>query len=153
MNELIWILLDADQYEDAYPWALKGLEKFPQSRFFLWGAAKSAFALERYSDAMTYYQQLLISIINAPFNNYYNEFICRLNLALCFEKLGRYPQVATQLDILEFMPLSLEIEQRLKKQRKQLTQLKKKLLYLANVGNFRDSSITKHDFADEQRSQ
>lgn len=153
MNELIWILLDADKTEEAYCWALRGLEKFPQSRFFLWGSAKSAFVLENYSAAVTHFQQLLDSIINAPFDNYYNEYICRVKLAQCFEKLGKFADASAQIIYIESLPLSPGIEKKLKKQREELSQLKKKLTSIAENEYPADSLITKHDFADKQRSQ
>jgi len=138
MNELIWILLDAKRPGEAYAWAINGLEKFPQSRFFLWGAAKSAFALEQYSDAALYFQQLLLSIVDAPVDNNYNEYICRVKLAQCFDKLGRPSDAAAQIEIVQSLPLSPEIKTKLKKQQTQLNQLKKKL-----------SLIPKNEFANK----
>ncbi len=153
MNELIWILLDAGQAEEAYGWALIGLGKFPQSRFFLWGAAKSALALENYSAAADHFQQLLASIITSPVDNEYNEYICRVKLAHCFEKLGRWAEAQAQIAITESLPLSAELEQKLKKQRAELIQLKARLTALIQADLPADSSVTKHKFADKQRGQ
>jgi len=133
INELIWILLDSGRADRAYSWALKGLEKFPQSRFFLWGAAKSAFALDDHSNAAIHFQQLLTSIMNTPCDNYYNEFICRVKLAQCYAKLGKYSAASCQIGILHSLPLSPELEKRLKKQQKQLSRLKKKLSFVASL--------------------
>lgn len=153
MNELIWILLDWGNADEAYSWALRGLEKFPQSRFFLWGAAKSAVALEDYTNAVIHFQELLQSIINAPFNNYYNEYLCRVKLVQCFEKLERYSDASYQMEILESLPLAPEIEAKLKRQQKELSQLKKKLSLIAKQRCPADSLVSKYDFTDEQRSQ
>lgn len=153
MNELIWILLDAGKAKEAYVWALKGLKKFPQSRFFLWGAAKTAFVLEDYSASVTYFQQLLDSIIKAPCDNYYNEYICRAKLAQCFAKLGKFADASAQIIYVESLSLSPEIEKKLKKQREELSQLKKKLTLIAKNEYPGDSLATKYDLADEQRSQ
>jgi len=153
MNELIWILLDSGKADEAYSWALRGLKEFPQSRFFLWGAAKSSLTLENYSVAVIYFQQLLDSIIKAQFDNYYNEYICRIKLAQCFTNLRRFPDAISQIVILESLPLSAEIEHKLKNQRKELSQLKKKLSFFANNQYPADSLVSKYDFADKQRSQ
>ena len=153
MNELIWILLDAGKTEEAYSWSLKGLEKFPQSRFFLWGVAKSAFTLEDYVASATHFQQLLVSIINSHFDNYYNEYICRLKLAQCFEKLGKFADASAQIVCVESLPLSPAIEKKLKKQRAELSQLKRQLAFIAKIEYPADSLATEHDFADKQRSQ
>ena len=153
MNELIWILLDAGRHEEAYFWALKGLEKFPQSRFFLWGAAKSSFALGQYHPAANHYQQLLNSIANARLNNHYNEYICHVNLARCFAELGNYAEAVDQIQIVESLSLSPDLEKKLKKQHKLVQQLKKRLYYVAGTEQHPDSSISKNEFADKQRRQ
>lgn len=153
MNELIWILLDAGKAEEAYCWASRGLEKFPQSRFFLWGAAKSAFAFENYTASVTHFQQLLTSIINSPFDNYYNEYICRLKLAQCFSKLGKVADASAQIVCAESLSHSPGIEKKLKKPRAELSQLKKQLTLIAKNNYPADSLATEHDFADKQRSQ
>ena len=153
MNELTWILLDAGNADEAYSWALKGLEKFPQSRFFLWGAAKSAVTVENYSAAVPLFQKLLDSIIQAPFDNYYNEYICRIKLAQCFEKLGRFAEASVQIIYVESLPLSPGINKKLKKQHKELSQLKKKLSFIAKIECPLDSLSTEYDFANKQRSQ
>lgn len=131
MNELIWILIDRDRPEDAYHWAMRGINKFPQSRFFLWGIAKSAYTLGRYSEAINYYQQLLFSITTDSFNNHYNEFICRVHLAQSFEKLERYHEANEQIEILGSLAITDDIEIKLKKQRKQFAHLKKRLSLIA----------------------
>ncbi len=153
INELIWILLDSGRANEAYAWALKGLEKFPGSRFFLWGASKSAFVLEDYSASAAHFQQLLDSIINAPFDNYYNEYLCRLKLAQCFEKLDRFADASAQIEMIDSLPLSPETEKKLTKGRKELSQLKTKLTFIAKREYPADSLTSKYDLADKQGSQ
>ncbi len=143
MNELIWILMDRNRPEDAYYWAMQGITKFPQSRFFLWGMAKSAYALGKYSEAINYYQHLLFSISSDSFNNHYNEFICRVHLAQSFEKLERYTEANEQINILESLTLSPDIESKLKKQRKQLAHLKKSLSLIAEHSQPAEYFVTK----------
>lgn len=153
INELIWILLDSERAEEAYSWALKGLEIFPQSRFFLWGAAKSAFAAEDYSNAFIHFKELLKLIVNSPFDNYYNEFICRVKLARCYNKLGKYDESYYQLEILQSLPISNKTKNKLKKSKKELSELEKSLAIIASSKSSADSLITKNNFANEQSSQ
>ncbi len=153
MNELIWILLDAGRAAEAYAWALSGLKQFPQSRFFLWGAAKSAFAMQDYSAAAVHFQRLLASIVNSQTDNDYNEFLCRLKLAQCYEKLGELNQASQQLAAIESLPLTAELQNKLKKQRGELSQLKSRLPKLAQIESPIDSSVAEHQLADKQRSQ
>lgn len=142
MNELIWILLDRNRPEDAYYWAMKGIINFPQSRFFLWGMAKSVYALGKFSEAAHCYQQLLLSIASESFNNHYNEFICRVNLIQCYEKLGRYKEAIELIDHLDTLPLSQDIEIKLKKQQKQFALLKKRLAHISERNQPTESLVS-----------
>jgi len=127
MNELIWMLLDAGLSGEAFAWSLRGLEKFPDSRFFLWGAAKSTLALEKWSDAEHYFTVLLSSITAEPINNGYNEYICRINLAEIYFEQKRYEHAQSQLDQLASLKLAPEIEKKLVEQRNRASKLQKKL--------------------------
>lgn len=133
MNELIWILLDRNRPEDAYYWASKGIDQFPRSRFFLWGMAKSAYALASYAESVGYYQQLLISLTSDSLNNHYNEYICRLHLAEGLEKLERCQEANDQIIALDSLRLSNHIENRLKKQQKQFALLKKRIALISDL--------------------
>lgn len=127
MNEIVWILLEYEKPEEAFAWSMKGLEKFPDSRFFLWGAAKSASALKDYPAAIEFFQKLLASITASLNNNYYNEYICRLNLARCFFEIENYIETKNQLNFLKSLKLSSKIQKRLKKQLAQTQELTSKI--------------------------
>lgn len=151
MNELIWMLLDSNRPAEAYAWATRGLEQFPRSRFFLWGAAKSALTLERYPTAAAHFQQLLQSLLSAPVNNHYNEFLCRVHLAHCLMEIGEYAAASAQIDTLESLPLDPGIEKRLKKHQELASRLKKRLSTFAATNFWLKESIAKEQFADKQR--
>ena len=51
LNQLIWILLDFKDFEEAERIAKKGLELYPTSRFFLYPAAITAQSLGKWLDA------------------------------------------------------------------------------------------------------
>ena len=127
MSELTWRLLDANKPDQAFECAKRGLNIFPQSRFLLWGAAKSAYVSKQYKTALSYYQKLLQSITNSYPNNHYNEYICRLKLARINFKIKNYPSVQQQLKILDSLTLSSDIADRLARQQKEKKQLKKQL--------------------------
>ena len=127
LNELVWILLDAGKPEQAFNYAQTGLEKFPQSRFFLWGAAKSAYAMKNYNAAINYFQKILDSIIKSTPNNHYNEYICRVKLAECYLEIADLAEAKNQIGILKSLKLAPEIKKRLKKQRKLLIKFEKML--------------------------
>ncbi|MBC8183387.1 hypothetical protein H8E88_20030 [candidate division KSB1 bacterium] len=122
LNELIWILIDADKPNEAFEYARKGLEKFPESRFFLWGAAKSAYAQKNYPAATYYFKKIIKSITQSNFNNHYNEYICRLNLVKCYLETDNIKEAKNQIKFLKSLKLTPEISKRLKKQKKRLKQ-------------------------------
>lgn len=90
INELVWILIDAGRVTDALKWAKLGSQKYPQSRFFMWGIAKCYFNLNQFNKALEYYQIILNSIRQEPFNNHYNEIICYYKIAHCHFHLEQY---------------------------------------------------------------
>ena len=122
LNELIWILIDAGKPGEAFNYAQKGLEKFPESRFYLWGAAKSATAKKDYSTAIYYFQKILESINQSGFNNHYNEYICRLNLVNCYFETSNTAEVKNQIHIIKSLEIDPKILKKLKKQIKRLKQ-------------------------------
>jgi len=151
MNELVWMLLEYDKPERAYQWALTGLQHFPDSRFFLWGAAKCAMALEKYDTAQVYFQRILDAILQNNPNNHYNEYLCRLNLARCHIHLEEYDCAQQQIDQLKALPLSSNIIHRLKKQRNQCEQLERQVTKIRLNDQSCLPSSTKHDSTNEQR--
>ena len=154
MNELIWILIDSEKPEEAYSWTLRGLKKFPQSRFFLWGAAKSTYAMEKYPEAVKYYQELLSTITCLQDNNHYNEYICRLNLAKSYVKLESFTEATIEIEILKTLSLSEKIAKKLSKQKKEAAALENEIrnnLYAKQSAN--NVSTSKNNFTDEQSSQ
>ncbi|MDW7682189.1 MAG: hypothetical protein SCK70_16620, partial [bacterium] len=151
MNELVWMLLEYNKPERAYEWALTGLQHFPDSRFFLWGAAKCAMALEQHDSAQIYFQRILDAIVQNNPNNHYNEYLCRLNLTRCHIYLDQYDCAQQQIDQLKSLSLSPKITHRLKKQRNQCDQLERQVKKIRLDNNSSSLSTTKHDSTNEQR--
>jgi len=128
LNELIWILIDAGKPVEAFGYAQQGLEKFPQSRFFLWGAAKSACAYHNYYSAILYFNQILESLLVENYNNHFNEFICRLNLIHCYFATSNLSEAKKQIAILKALHIDPKIQKKLNKQKKRLEQFERKLI-------------------------
>jgi len=127
LNELVWILIDADEPDEAFEYAKKGLQKFPESRFFLWGAAKSASALKNYPTAINYFQKIIESITQTSFNNHYNEYICRFNLIKCYIETNNIAAAKNQLTMLKSLKIAPKVQKRLKKQKKLFKEFEKML--------------------------
>ncbi len=149
MNEIVWLLLAYEKPRAAFNWSLKGLAQFPDSRFFLWGAAKSAYALSDYAAAIQYFQKILDSISRAEPNNYYNEYLCRLKLARCFFETENYPETKVQLESLKALKLSPEIKKKLSPHRTEAEALAQQLSRIQPPKDL----TSENDPADKQRSQ
>lgn len=98
MNSLAWIEFDRKRFQVALYLFRQGLERYPGSRFFLWGVAHTCFRLEIYQDAVVCYQQLLDLILSENTNNGYNEAECHLKLGLCFYELEDYRKAVQHFD-------------------------------------------------------
>ena len=80
MNSFCWIALEEENYEEGWQMVSLALEEFPDSRVFLWCAAKLAAKLENWQTSADYYQKILSSLKEKGMLSVYNELICRKNL-------------------------------------------------------------------------
>jgi tetratricopeptide (TPR) repeat protein len=92
LSNLAWIYIQEEQYEDAIQCAQKGLDVFPNSRFFLWPLGDAQFHNGDFSKALETYQVLLESVIGEEFNNHYNEIVLHLKIGKCWFELGEMDQ-------------------------------------------------------------
>ena len=113
INELTWILIDAGETSAALEWARRGLQKYPDSRFFLWGTAKSYYSLQQYENALDIYRKLLISVQSEQMNNHYNEIICCYKMAECHFRLDDVDSAIACCDHIDSLKISSEIRKRL----------------------------------------
>jgi len=127
LNEIVWMLLKIHRPQEALNWAQAGLKKFPGSRFFLWGAAKSAFAVKDFSLSKKYFEQILSSLQKESIKSKYNIYICRLNLARGAIEMGNIDEAKNNLDYLENMTLEKAEKNRLKKQIQETKELKREI--------------------------
>jgi len=96
MNGLCWICIEEENYEEGFEIIKQGLEEFPESRIFLWCAAKTAKKLELWDEAAGYYKKILLSLKTENVLSPYNELICRVNLYEIFSKLEKNQQAEEQ---------------------------------------------------------
>ena len=106
INGLAWIHLDAGRIDDAIATAKIGLERFPNSRFFLWCLADSYHKKGDFDNAQIAYRTILNSILTESFNNHYNEIVCRYKLASCFQNMEQYQASLNECD--QALNLALE---------------------------------------------
>ncbi|MDZ7261804.1 MAG: hypothetical protein ONB05_06840 [candidate division KSB1 bacterium] len=126
INGLAWMLMDAGRIQEAINIANLGHEKFPESRFFLWCLAQGYFKLKDYRKANHYYQQILSSLLKEPYNNHYNEIICRYKIAYGHFQLEQYAQAVAQCDTILALKLDNEISHRSQGKIESTVELKRK---------------------------
>jgi len=83
LSNLAWIHIEEGEYNAAIDCAEKGLELFPDSRFFLWPLGDALFEAGRYPEATETYTILLHSVMSERENNRYNEITLLYKLARC----------------------------------------------------------------------
>lgn len=77
MNMYGWICIDEGRYKEGFQVIKQALAEFPESRVFLWCAAKLSVKLERWPRALHYYTRILDSLQNPDLLSPYNEVSCR----------------------------------------------------------------------------
>lgn len=80
MNALIWIYLDEERYDDAGDLIVTAMSEFPDSRLFLWAAARHAKKSGNWERAIDYYGRILASFEQQGVSSPYNEISCHHNL-------------------------------------------------------------------------
>jgi tetratricopeptide (TPR) repeat protein len=86
-DQLAWILLDADRFEEAKEYALENYNAYPQSRFFQWTLVEVLYLLKDWNGAYRIYDSLFHAERQIPNRNHYNEVECLLKMAeIDFEK-------------------------------------------------------------------
>ena len=101
LNGLIWMLLDENLADEAYATADSVLQKFPRSRFFLWGAAESATRLEKFARARECYAAIMASLQEEKKLSPYLAAVCRLKLARLALKESNPQNACAELDLIE----------------------------------------------------
>ena len=121
INSLCWILMEEKQYEESYRIIRDVLVDHPDSRIFLWCAAKLAKKMARWQESVSYYKRILNSFTIQGVDSPYNELSCRKSLVELYQTIGRLEEAAAQCQYIE----SIEFDNRSKKRAsKKLKELK-----------------------------
>ena len=128
VNSLGWIEYDRKRYGAALNLFQKGLERYPGSRFFVWGVADSYFRLGNFVKAVEVYEELLASIQKGLLNNGYNEAECHLKLAQSYFALTDYEEVFHHCDAVLERKVERRIAKRLKNHYRKAEEYRKQCL-------------------------
>jgi tetratricopeptide (TPR) repeat protein len=89
MHQLIYILLDNGQYDEALCYADTAITAYPASQFMRWAHAHALFKAQRYPEAIPSYLKLLELIEKDPQANPSHWLVCQVRLAENFDRLGK----------------------------------------------------------------
>ncbi len=123
-----WIEYDRKKYDSALVLFEKGLQRYPGSRFFLWGIADCLYKLNRFDESIEFYERLLDSIRNGDINNGYNEAECSMKLALSHYALGHYDSALRYSDTILALKPEPKIAKRMVKQKQTAQAVRKKCI-------------------------
>ncbi len=98
-SALIWVWLDAHQYDSAIAISKEMLGRYPNGRAFLWPLAEAYFQKKDYSNAIKIYTQLREQIALDP-GNYYNIVECDFYLTHALESIEDKAKAKEQASLL-----------------------------------------------------
>lgn len=87
VNGISWIFIDEERYDEGLQLVESVLADFPDSRVFLWCAAKINKKMQRWRKAAEYYERILQSFEAQGILSPYNELTCRKNLSMLYRLL------------------------------------------------------------------
>lgn len=149
INSLGWIELDRSNYDRALELFKLGLDKYPKSRFYLWGLGSTYLQQGDFIQALITYKKILDSILEDNQNGY-NEAECRLHMANCYQALGYDREVILQCDAILKLKVEETIEDRIKEHRKKAKKYKQQSLEtLKATSNTTGFTTTKNEPASE----
>jgi tetratricopeptide (TPR) repeat protein len=80
LSNLLWIYLDAKEFQKAETLVRPALQRYPQHRILLLGLATALQHQGRYGEALGVYERQLQCILSERLPNPYNELDCRVNI-------------------------------------------------------------------------
>ena len=119
VNNLAWIEYDRGNFRRALALFGEGLARYPGSRFFLWGMADTYFKIKDYAHAIPLYEKIIGQIQNAPYNNGYNDVVCRFKLVRAYYWSENYEMAMRHCSAILNRKLDPEIADRLGDRREQ----------------------------------
>ncbi|HEX9934035.1 MAG TPA: tetratricopeptide repeat protein [bacterium] len=133
LNSLGWIEYDRNQCEYGLALFERGLEKYADSRLFLWGKADCLFRLGRMAEAGFAYERILDSILGDSIPNPINEAECRMKLALAGEAQADPDLALEQCNAILSIKTDSRTSKRIEKQRQKAIEIKQRILIQSEV--------------------
>lgn len=120
INLYCWIQVEEQEYLRGLQIVESVLQKFPDSRVFLWCAAKLNKKLKRWQEASNYYERILASFRSEGVDSPVNEVLCRKNLTQLYLKLENPDRARANCQAVDAMDLDGETKKRCSKTLKEM---------------------------------
>ncbi|MFQ5706213.1 MAG: tetratricopeptide repeat protein [bacterium] len=124
MNGYCWIALAEGDLNEGMRILKQALSEFPTSRVFLWCAAKMSTKLQKWPDALHYYNTILASLQNENKLSLYNEVSCRQKLAAIYLQLGNFDKALEEYKKVQALDINGKTKKRLSQTLKKLEKVK-----------------------------
>ncbi|HDQ44617.1 MAG TPA: tetratricopeptide repeat protein [bacterium] len=128
LSSLGWIEYDRKDYTAALEAFLEGLSRFPESRFYLWGAGACYQQIGRWEEAIRIHEILLESIRNGALNNGYNEAECRKKLMAAYAATGNCGAALEQAEAILALEVEETVRKRIQEHRKEAEKVQKQCI-------------------------
>jgi len=92
MHQLIYVLLDFGNFDEAQKYAEEIVTVYPESQFMWWANAHTYYKKREYEKAISAYNQLINLFNNDPGHNPAHMIKCNLKLAQLYFELEEYSQ-------------------------------------------------------------
>ncbi len=109
-DQLVWILMNRGDFQNALTLAQENYQKYPGSRFLRWTLASAAFYAKDWHLSQKLYEGLLKEIRMLPGNNGFNEVDCLVRLAEISRENERWDESYKLAD--EALRLNLDADTR-----------------------------------------
>ena len=109
-DQLVWILMNRGDFQQALTLARENYQSYPESRFLRWTLASAAFYAQNWNLSRQLYSDLLKEVRLLPDNNGYNEVECLVRLAEISKQNEQWDEAYNQSD--EALRLTLEADAR-----------------------------------------
>ncbi|MBN2029215.1 tetratricopeptide repeat protein [bacterium] len=128
LNNLAWIEYDRKNYESAKDLFSKGLVKYPNSRFFLWGVGDTSYRLEDYVAAVEIYEAILVSLQNLNENSDYNEIVCRFKLVQTYLGQKNFEKALLHCNVILNKKVDEDVAKRIQSRREKTEEYQKQCI-------------------------
>lgn len=119
MHQLIYILLNYGNKDEALHYAREVIRVYPNSTFMWWAYAHTRFMRHEYPKALTAYRHLLTLLTELPEQNASHVVSCRARMAEIYDKMGKKREARQEarraLEAAKGVPLSSQGQKSLKK--------------------------------------